>query len=80
MGFTPRKPARPQTKVVIEKPKLTPGVLQKEIERRWLFQTCDKSPGSYTVPQLKEQLEIDNGDWKNIIDKVHPLFEGSYGR
>jgi hypothetical protein len=78
MGFTPRKPFRPQTNVSRSKPVLSADKserdrLKKELESRWSFQTSDKSAGKYSVPEIKAQLGIDGGEWKNITDDVCPL-------
>jgi hypothetical protein len=80
MSFTPRNPVRPQTKVSPAKPLFSPRTVEKERQKRWPFQTCDKPAGTYTVPELKEQLGIDSGVWTNIIEKVYPLLEDSYPR
>jgi len=78
MGFTPRKPFRPRTNVSPAKPvlsvdKLEKDKLKREAETRWSFQTSDKSAGRYSVPEMKTQLGIDNGEWMGIIEKVFPL-------
>lgn len=80
MIFIPRKSIHPQTKISLAKPLFSSEIFEKETQKRWLFQTCNKSAGVYTVPELKEQLGIDNGDWMNIIQKVYPLFDDSYYR
>jgi len=76
MGFTPRIPICPQSNVSPAKPPSV-GRLEKKAERRWLFQTIDKPAGAYSVPELKTQLGINNGEWKNITDEVYTLFEAS---
>lgn len=76
MVFTPRKPVRPQAEVSPAKALFSPGTVEKKAGKRWAFQTCDKPAGLYTVPELKEQLGIDSGDWTNVIEKVYPHIRG----
>jgi len=70
MSFTPRKPIRKQQKPSPAKPRFILVTPEKETIKRYDFQTCDKPAGRYSVPELKDQLGINSGDWTNIQESV----------
>ena len=71
MSFTPRKPIRKQQKTSPAKPRfILERSPEKDTVKRYDFQTCDKPAGSYSVPELKDQLGINSGDWTDIQERV----------
>jgi len=74
MSFTPRKPLYKQQKTSPAKPCfILAGTPENETIKRYDFQTCDKAAGGYSVPELKDQLGINSGEWTNIQERVSSL-------